>query len=380
MNAGAAILRAATLLRHLFPMTELMRILHDDLAASPTGRLTFAQVMAHALYHRQYGYYGPGPRRIGRGGDFYTAVSVGPLYGRLLAEWALEVWKEQGSPVEFAVIEQAAHDGQLAEDICQQLLTEKGAAGLRYLIVEPNPRYEVVQRQRLERFGEQVQWMSSLAELPAIPALFICNELPDAMPVHLVRWNGQIWQELYVEASNGELILTPAAPSSPELEQELSRLPTDLSEDYTTEVNLAALAWMRELIESPFHGLIYIADYGLDDFELYSPTRSTGTLRRYTQHQTDDRVLENLGACDLTTHINFTRLIETAEAGGMKTRHYELQGRFLGKLALPVLATLEGRMDGSTQAVLRQYQSLTHPAFMGRSFRILTLDKPNELA
>ena len=356
-------------------MTELMRILHDDLANSQEGRLTFTQVMEKALYHPQHGYYGPGPRRIGRSGDFYTAVSVGPLYGRLLAELALQGWKEQGSPGEFAVIEQAAHDGQLAEDICEELLGRQGTKGLRYLIVEPNPRYEVVQRQRLERFGERVKWVSSLAELPAMPALFLCNELPDAMPVHLVRWNGQVWHELYVAADRGELTFTPAALSSSELESELARLPTDLPEGYTTEVNLAALAWMQELIKAPFHGQIYIADYGLDDFELYSPTRSTGTLRRYAQHQTDDRVLENLGECDLTTHINFTRLIETAEAAWLKVRSYELQGRFLGKLAMPVLASLEGRRDGSTQALLRQFQSLTHPAFMGRSFRVLVLEK-----
>ena len=73
--------------------------------------------MALALYHPEHGYYGPGPRRIGRSGDFYTAVSVGPLYGRLLATLADQVREEMGSPQEFVIIEQAAHDGQLAEDI-----------------------------------------------------------------------------------------------------------------------------------------------------------------------------------------------------------------------------------------------------------------------
>lgn len=349
-------------------MTSLARILHDDLAASPQNRLTFAQVMQQALYHPEHGYYGPGPRRIGRSGDFYTAVSVGPLYGRLLGNLALQVKAELGDPADFAVIEQAAHDGQLAEDVLS-------ATGFDYLIVEPNPRYEAVQRQRLASFGDRVRWVSSLDDLPAVPALFICNELPDAMPVHLVKWDGQQWEELYVRARADGLEFTPGVPSSERLADELARLPVDLAAGYTTEVNLAALDWMQELARAPFHGAVYIADYGLDDIELYSPTRTTGTLRRYLRHQTDDRVLEDLGEADLTTHVNFTRLTEVAQEHGMKQRSYELQGRFLGKLGLPLLASLEGKVDASTQALLRQYHSLTHPAFMGRSFRILMLDK-----
>ena len=134
--------------------------------------------------------------------------------------------------------------------------------------------------------------------------------------------------------------------------------------------------WMRALAQAPFRGRIYIADYGLDHEELHAPERTQGTLRRYRQHQTDDRVLEDLGVCDLTTHVNFTRLIETAQEGGLKVEAYEHQGRYLGRLGLAWLATLEGRApDASAQALLRQFHSLTHPGMMGRSFRVLLLGK-----
>lgn len=349
-------------------MTSLTRILHDNISSSSSCRLTFAEVMQQALYHPAHGYYGPGPRKIGRSGDFYTAVSVGPLYGRLLGKLAIEVKAEMGSPADFTIIEQAAHDGQLAEDILS-------AVDLPYTVVEPNPRYAEVQRQRLARFGERVRWVASLADLPAVPAFYLCNELPDAMPVHLVRWDGAAWQELYVQTEGDGLGFIPGPPSSEKLAAELIRLPQGLEAGYTTEVNLAALDWMAELAAAPFRGTVYMADYGFDEAELYSPERTTGTLRRYKGHQTDDRVLEDLGEGDLTTHVNYTRLIEVAESAGLKLRTYELQGRFLGKLGLSVLAGLEGKTDANTQALLRQYHSLTHPAFMGRLFRVLMLDK-----
>lgn len=323
--------------------------------------------MELALYDPEHGYYSQRPRRIGRKGDFYTAVSVGPLYGRLLADLARQTHAELGKPEDFFVIEQAAHDGQLAEDILS-------SCDFDYLIVEPNPRYEAAQRERLAAFDNRVSWVPSLAEVPARPALFVCNELPDAMPVHLVRWDGVEWQELFVVAES--VLSFQSGPPSSSLADEIARIPRDLPPGYTTEIGLAALEWMRDLAAAPFRGAIYLADYGLDHEELYSNERTTGTLRRYHHHHTDDHVLEKLGECDLTTHVNFTRLIEVAEDAGLKLRSYEHQGRYLSKLGLPWLATLEGkRPDATTQASLRQFHSLTHPAMMGRSFRVVVLEK-----
>lgn len=346
-------------------MTPIHQSLLQRLAVTP--RLSFAAVMELALYDPEHGYYGQGPRRIGRKGDFYTAVSVGPLYGHLLADLARRTHAELGKPEDFFVIEQAAHDGQLAEDILS-------SCDFDYLIVEPNPLYEAAQRDRLAAFENRVSWVSSLAEVPGRPALFVCNELPDAMPVHLVRWDGVEWQELFVVAES--VLSFQSGPPSSSLADEIARLPRDLPPGYTTEIGLAALEWMRDLAKSPFHGVIYLADYGLDHDDLYSPERSTGTLRRYHHHHTDDHVLDKLGECDLTTHVNFTRLIEVAEGAGLKLRSYEHQGRYLSKLGLPWLATLEGkRPDATTQASLRQFHSLTHPAMMGRSFRVVVLEK-----
>lgn len=344
-------------------MPPLPQFLRAQLAAGPQP---FAQVMELALYHPEHGYYGAGPRRIGRQGDFFTSVSVGPLFGRLLAMQAIQEWQALGEPADFTIIEQGAHDGQLAEDVLNAL----EGRSLRYLIIEPSPRYREAQAKRL---GDRVQWVESLAELQSGPehAFFLCNELPDAFPVHLVRWNGQRWQELHVTEA---LEFVPGDFSCAELATEAQKLPGDLPTGHTLEINLAMLAWIRDLARAAFRGAIFIADYGLDAEEFFADTRASGTIRRYKQHHMDDRVLEDLGECDLTTHINFTRLIEEATRHGLTQREYDLQGRLLGRMAMPWLKSLEGQPP--SMALMRQFQSLTHPAFMGRSFRCLILEKP----
>jgi len=351
-------------------MPPLPQIIRAQLAATPAGRLPFAQVMELALYHPEHGYYGAGPRKIGRQGDFFTSVSVGPLFGKLLAMRALQEWQALGEPADFTLIEQGAHDGQLAEDV----LSEIGDRPVRYLIVEPNPRYRETQHQRL---GDRVQWVTSLAELQSGPkhGFFLCNELPDAFPVHLVRWNDERWEELHVEADDTEAFrFVPGECSCAELSEEVKHLPHDLATGHTLEINLAMLAWIRELAQTAFHGVIFIADYGLDAEEFSADSRADGSIRRYKQHKMDGRVLEDLGACDLTTHINFTRLIDEAVRHGLTQREYDLQGRVLGRMATTWIQSLEGRPPDA--ALMRQFQSLTHPALMGRSFRCLILDKP----
>ena len=73
--------------------------------------------MAAALYQPSLGYYARETRQVGRGGDFFTSVSVGPLFGELLARRFLREWQESGSPARWRIIECGAHDGTLAADI-----------------------------------------------------------------------------------------------------------------------------------------------------------------------------------------------------------------------------------------------------------------------
>ena len=48
------------------------------------GPITVAAFMDLALYHPDFGYYSRSSRPIGRAGDFFTSIDVGPLFGDLL--------------------------------------------------------------------------------------------------------------------------------------------------------------------------------------------------------------------------------------------------------------------------------------------------------
>src|SRR5580704_17850724 len=95
--------------------TPLAESLRADVAQH--GAMSFRDFMARALYDPAQGYYGVGKARVGRGGDFFTNVSVGPLFGRLLARQFAEMWRRLKEPYDFVLVEQGAHSGDLASDV-----------------------------------------------------------------------------------------------------------------------------------------------------------------------------------------------------------------------------------------------------------------------
>jgi SAM-dependent MidA family methyltransferase len=345
------------------------------LRAAPNQRLPWSEIMRMALYEPGLGYYRGGVRRIGRGGDFYTSVSVGPLFGRLLAEFAFQTWSEMGRPPRFTIIEQGAHDGTLARDVlqgCQQASHEFFEA-VQYAIVEPDAMLREAQGETLRGdFGGKFHHAPNAC---TGPALFICNELFDAFPVHRVRWDGAAWKEMWVceDAGNPSgLAFVEDDLSAETLLGEVGGHGPDLPRGWTTEVCPAMASWLDELVRIPFTGPVLILDYGFTAADHFAPGRSDGTLRRYWRHRMDDKVLEDLGNADLTAHVDFTRLVELAVERGFTVNGCTEQGRFLTRLFVDAFNRHGQAPDPITQ---RQFHTLTHPVHMGRTFHALGLRK-----
>ncbi|MCE9518914.1 MAG: SAM-dependent methyltransferase [Verrucomicrobia bacterium] len=341
------------------------------------GSLPWAEVMQIALYEPGAGYYRRGVRRIGRTGDFFTSVSVGPAFGELLGLFVEREWRGAGAPQDFVIIEQGAHDGTLAADILRGLERKSPElfANVRYIIVEPDNDHRVAQLKTLANFSSKLSQVNNLNELAAMPeqAVFLCNELPDAMPVHRVQFIDGAWKEMWVRvAPSGEFELGPESLSSTRLADELADIRKVLPDGFITEVNLAMLDWLRELAAAQFSGRILILDYGHSAEDYFAPERRAGSLRRYVAHQSDDRVLENLGECDLTAHVNFTRLAQQALDCGLEISDFIEQGRFLTRLFAESESSSHIPRDAGW---LRQFHSLTHPGIMGRAFHALVLGK-----
>ncbi|MBV8377567.1 MAG: SAM-dependent methyltransferase [Verrucomicrobia bacterium] len=348
------------------------------------GPVPFPWLMEQALYHSEFGYYTAttGPR-IGRQGDYYTNVSVGPLYGQILASQIIEMWKILGSPSQFTVVEEGVEDGLLAMDILSALTEQsiEAAESICYIILEPIPRKRLQQQARFEpAFLKRVQWLSGLADLEGVIGAFVSNELIDAMPVHLVVYRDQQWSELLVDISGEGFCFVPGKIRLPALARALAKLPLPLSSPYTTEVNLAAARWIQSLSTKLERGFVLIADYGYPRAEYYKAERTEGTLSCYTRHRRSYNPLERLGEIDISAHVDFTALAEAAGEAGLKVAGYADQHHFMVGAAEARLLAFEKAVETegfakAKPAFLGQYRTLMHPGNMGMAFKFLLLTK-----
>jgi len=142
-----------------------------------------------------------------------------------------------------------------------------------------------------------------------------------------------------------------------------------LPDGFAFELCSEGEAWWREAAQALEWGKLMTIDYGATIDELVSPERKDGTLRGYYHHHLTTDLLANPGEQDLTAHVNFTALITAGEKGGLETEKFETQAQFLTKIAA------QGRYGKSIEqwssSRARQFQTLTHPEHLGRSFRVL---------
>jgi SAM-dependent MidA family methyltransferase len=347
----------------------LNELIRSEIAAG--GPMPFRRFMELALYHPELGYYASGHARIGRAGDFFTNVSVGPLFGRLLARQVAEMWRVLGAPDEFTIIEQGAHAGDLAADVLDGLrvMFPECHRTVCYKVVEPFPKLEARQRERLGVVAGRVQWVRRLEEIRVETGVHLSNELPDAFPVHLVKWTCGQWRELMVIERDGRCVFANGPMPSGELHEACARIPGPLPEGYTTEVNLAATGWVREVAEAMQRGFVIAVDYGFPRHEYYAPTRVAGTLSAYANHQREADPLARPGEIDLTAHVEFDSVIEAAQTAGLRLEGFTDQHHFMVGLGLGHFA------DGANASERRAFQTLMHPQSMGTSFKVAAFSK-----
>ena len=310
------------------------------------GPQSFAWFMQQALYHPEHGYYSSGRCVIGRKGDYFTNVSVGPLFGQLLALQFSEVWERLGKMNDFCIVEQGAHDGQFAQDVLefvQKYLPELFDA-LRYRILEPFPILEERQRRMLEAFGDKVEWRESLEPFTGV---HFSNELLDAMPVRLISDGTE-----KVVGLDGDKFVFVERPVE------------------KTMFNQAALESIDQIAAKVQRGYVIAIDYGFLDEKL---DRRVDVRAR---HRNLNSPFEQIGDADITMSVHWKSIVERAQTNGLRVAGFTDQHHFLtGIISKFESGDRDKSILAESRKAKRELQTLLHPEMLGRAFQVLALAK-----
>jgi len=288
------------------------------------GKITFAEFMDVALFHRDGGYYvnvsASGPNH-----DYYTSPGAHPAFAASIAIQLIKMWEFLKCPTRFDVVEIGAGNGILAEDITRysRNISEQFHKSLHYLAIdrsgvqnnEDNPDYDRI--------------ISSKIPVRDMVGCFISNELLDSFPVHRFQVKNGSIKEIYVTIKNDKLTEILSSPSTPLIEQKISDLGYTLPDKYKGEVNLNLGPWISDVYNSLTKGFVITVDYGHLSEKLYSPMKTVGTLDTYFRNTRSLDIYENIGKQDITAHVDFSSLIFEGEAVGFKTLEFSTQSKYL---------------------------------------------------
>ena len=333
------------------------------------GPIPFDSFMEQALYHPEFGYYSSGQCQIGRRGDYFTNVSVGPLFGRLLAAQFAEMWEILGRPADFTIVEQGAHHGDFARDVLEAIRNSSPDffSTLRFCVIERFPVLEARQKENLRDFAEKLRWRKSVSDLEPFTGIHFSNELIDSMPVRLICRDGkEDWKERLVDSRGESFAFVTKAIADKKLKVYLEKVPRSGDELYETEVNLGALNWIEAVSRKLLRGFILAVDYGYARAEFYSTERGRGTLQCRTGHRVASSPLVEIGRADITAHVDWTSIAEHAGHAGLALIGFTDQHHF-------VTGLLENFAPRENER--RALQTLLHPELLGTRFQYLALGK-----
>ncbi|MCX7182859.1 MAG: SAM-dependent methyltransferase [Nitrosospira sp.] len=342
------------------------------------GWISFARYMELVLYAPGTGYYSNNIPKFGSTGDFVTAPEISSLFGRTIAQQVLQVFQymDKGGN---NILEFGAGTGKLALDLLLEL-ERLGELPERYFILEVSAGLRRRQQELFARYLphliSRIEWLEYLPT--TFEGLMIANEVLDAMPIHLVMWHDKTLLERGVTWSNGGFQWSDRLLVAGELFNTARKVGCQInaSNDYISEINLAANAFIKSLADILQRGAVLLIDYGFGHKEYYHPQRDKGTLVCHYRHYVHDDPFYLPGLQDITSHINFSAITEVTKGGQLELLGYTTLANFLINCGITKIleqTPVENSIDYLPLA--GQLQRLVSPAEMGDLFKVIAFGR-----
>ena len=313
-------------------MTPLERALRERIADD--GPIT---VEAYMEACNAYYYATRDP--LGARGDFTTAPEISQMFGEMIGAALADSWKRAGAPADAIYAELGPGRGTLAADALR-VLRAAGFVGAVHF-VETSP----VLRGAQAKAVPDANWHESLMDLPAAPLLMVANEFFDALPIqqHIGA------DERGITIVDGELAF--------DRDGEIVEM---------SPVREAAAAAIGTCV-AHCGGIALLIDYG------HARTAAGDTLQAVRGHEYAS-VLANPGEQDLTSHVDFEALADTAAEAEALVTEVVPQGEWLIRLGIEARAQSLSRANPDrANEVQSALGRLTGRDQMGEFFKVMAI-------
>lgn len=251
---------------------------------------------------------------VGKNGDFYTAVSVGNLFGVLLANHFLKLIDDKKLTLPAQVVEIGANEGHLMLDFIQALYTLRADVleQIECFIIEPHEKLKCVQKKLFDKYDLDVKIYNSLEECHFKNAFFYANELFDCFACELIKDKTMA----YIDDDLNIIF----KPMSENLLKECEKYAITNS-----ELCISYKPFLTKLKQACEKLIFACFDYAKKEEKI--------SIRMYKNHQVYNLFEENLkdffAKSDITYNVNFNHFLQVLKEEGFGVLEYKNQNQAL---------------------------------------------------
>lgn len=329
--------------------------------------MKFSEYFNDWLYGNE-GYYSDF-KKIGKDGDFYTAVSTSKFFGGSIAKYIIKTIADGFLSPNTTILEIGAHQGYLLADIIEFIntLEPKLLSTLKFAIVERHEKLREIQKQYIEEsFGGTIQitHFDDLKNVKLDEAFVIANEIFDAFSCELVWTKDE--QLLQAEVYNHQIVWGEASGEINEICKK---------HKITKGEVIIGVDEFAQTLSDNIHTFEFMSfDYG----ELYP--RNDFSIRIYKSHNVHPLFEENLKledffkSSDITFDVNFAQISESFDKVKVDKHYYATQLKALVEMGITELLEMVLKHAGQN-AYLREAnkaKTLLNPIGMGERFKVIS--------
>ena len=325
--------------------------------------------LQNVLYDKKFGYYSS-QVPFGEKGDFITAPTISNLFSELISIWIISTWEKFGKPEKINIVELGPGDGSLIKillDISKKFPEFNSAKNI--FLYETSDNLKKIQKSNIK--NNKIKWIKNFQNLNDAPVIFFGNEFFDAIPIkQFKRIKKKLYEKNYSINENCEIkeILRKAN------KQDLKNIQSFkvLKNLQFIEFPKFGLIEMKKIIKtiSKLNGCLLMIDYG------YLKPNNQNTLQSVIKNK-KNKLLQNLGKADITSHVNFSLLNEFFLKNKCKVKKVISQKEFLIKMGINSRAEIIAKkMKFRDQANLYlRLKRLLSPKLMGELFKVILVYK-----
>ena len=296
--------------------------------------MRFDRFMELALYHAEFGYYRTARDPFGTAGDFCTAAQYQPEFGDLIRIFIEKLGPPQaGTPMRVADL--GAGRGEMREAF----------ARFDYIPVEHGN------------------------VMPELVNAVFANEFFDALPVRAGVMKDGSARELLVTECGQEFCWHVGHVLDTQSAEYLAKYWTPRAEGDQFEISDQSKLWIERAAASIDDGWLIAIDYGHMMRE--TARFPAGTLMSYRRHIASGSVLLTPGERDITAHVSFDALADSAREAGFT----DVAVRTLGSVLIEALSH-EPYLERAGLGQRQRVKALLYG--LGETFRVLVARKKAE--